>query len=261
MPFESIAAGAGAGLAGGLTRGLMGTGDGRLSGGDIRRLTGGIDAGGLRSSVDPSNRTISIEDSPERSRLVSNISTSFGRQARALGAFRRQLRPGFGAITRARRRAIRQAGREAVGDITENLARRRVLGSSFGADTIARNARRFGEAEADADAESFLQELQASVNLLGAESEAARSEFGTRLEELNLQTQVALNILTGSQAAIGSASRLQAALQDQLTRDLAGLAGGGFGVLASSAGQLFGRTPATPGLGGASAAIAGGSIS
>ena len=218
----ALAIGAGlGGLAGGIGSGVL-AGQQGVSGTDIRHLTGGVRAGGLRTgfSGSPKNRVITVEDSKERDRLIDSIAGLFGQQADELGRLRGQLAPGFGALTRARRQAIENAARRSVGNLTDQLARRRVLGSSFAADAITRAGRQFGEALAESDAQSFLQELNANINVLNAQSEAGRAKFQTFLDELNLQTNLALQILTGSQAAVSNAFQTANALRAQFQRDL-----------------------------------------
>lgn len=242
MPgLTSIAAGGalGAGLSAAFGKGT-GT-----SGTKIRQLTGGITSGGLKSDFigSPKNRNISVTSSPQRQGLVNNIASLFGAQAGELGRLRGELTPGFGALTRARRTQIQNAARRSTGNLTDNLARRRVLGSSFGGDQITRAGREFGQAMAEADATSFLEELNANINLLSAESDAGRAEFETLLNEMNVQAETALGILSGSQASVANAFAASDALRTQFQRDLIGfssLGAGGVAGLGAEVAGLFG---------------------
>ena len=55
--------------------------------------------------------------------------------------------------------AIRSAGKRTIGNLREELGKRRVLGSTFASREIASTEAEFGRIEEQSRAESFLQEL------------------------------------------------------------------------------------------------------
>lgn len=77
-----------------------------------------------------------------------------------------QVSPGFGALTKARIDAIQNAGRARGSDLRASLARRRVLGSSFADDAMSRQSTEVAQQEADARAQSFLEELDMTTKLI-----------------------------------------------------------------------------------------------
>lgn len=163
-----------------------------------------INAGGLTGSGG------NISATPERMAAVRGVSALFPKQANELRTLRERVRPGFGELTNSRVQAIQNARQKAIGNLRDNLQRRRVLGSSFGEDAIARAEAEFGQQEASVRAESFVQELGLTNELIGAEYEAARGEFQTLLDEFNIQGNAAVQLASGQTAQLGANMRMQA---------------------------------------------------
>lgn len=206
-----------------------------------------LNAGGLST-----NKKGAVSASAERMGTVSNIARLFPEQAGLLKTLRDRVRPGFGELTNSRVAAVTAARQRAIGNLRDNLQRRRVLGSSFGQDAIARAEAEFGKEEASVRSESFLQELGLTNELIGAEFEARRGEFQTLLDEFNVQANAGLQIATGQMAQLGANMRYQAVLAAQ---SLAGL-GKMFEPMANEVSKgvssIF-STPATPGFSGVGA--------
>ena len=227
-------------------------------------LTGGIGSGTLR-----------ITPTTERQGLISSLAASFTQQAgdirglipRAGEAFAQgieatqgligQVRPGFGALTTARVNEIVNRGAAARSDLRANLARRRVLGSSFANDVLGRFDQQLAQDVGEAKAVSFLEELDLTNRLIGQ-----RLQFKVQDIETNRQLltqaftaergadQVQLNelntILEFGLALLGRAADIDAQnaqLEAQLAASGAGQAGfasgfgGGGGGLLSSLGS------------------------
>src|SRR5690606_37566104 len=122
------------------------------------------------------------------------------------------VRPGMGALTEARLAAIEGSRSRAIGTLRENLARRRVLGASFAQDAISWTEAEFGEQEAKARAQSFLEELEITNQLITQEFDQRRNEYQTLLDEMNLQTDVAVQLASGATSQLGANARLKAQL-------------------------------------------------
>ena len=175
-----------------------------------------LDAGGLQGQLVDGVYTVSPTDS-RRADLVSDMQLGLGDYANELGALREQLTPGFGALTKARVDRLENQKRKAVGDLRENLARRRLGGSSFAGDAEARVAREYDVPIAEAAAQSFLEELQLSSNLLQLESNANISSAKVALDELNAQ----LNLAAGSSGQLTSAMANLASAQANILSSVA----------------------------------------
>jgi hypothetical protein len=170
----------------------------------------GINAGGLSSSLQGDNLTIT--PSAERIGLVRNLAGGFGSEADALAGLRARISPGFSDLRASRLKEIDDARTAAIGNLRENMARRRVQGSSFGQDALARAELEFGQAREKTAAESMLQELEASNQLIQQEFAARRGQFETGLADLNLQADVATKLASSATSQLGANARLETEL-------------------------------------------------
>lgn len=203
-----------------------------------------INAGGLRSSF--GGGTLSLTSTPERQALVGGLAQTFGQRAGEFAALRSQVEPGFGRLTTSRLREVENARSRTVGNLRQSLARRRVLGSSFGDAQIAQTEREFAEQAERVQAESFLAELELTVGLIDQQFQAAAQGIQTFLNELNLQADVATNLATQATSEAGANAR---ALAELTAKQVSG------------AGQFFGQTfqPMFDSLGGQISEIFAGS--
>lgn len=184
----------------------------------------GINGGGLSSSMDGDNLTIT--PSAQRLGLVNSLSLGFGSEADALSGLRGSVAPGASRIRSAfenlgstRLQQIEDARKAAIGNLRENMARRRVQGSSFGQDALTRAEIEFARAKEEASAETatqtaqtYLQELEATNQLIQQEFAARRGQFETGLNELNLQADIATKLASGATQQLGANARLEAEL-------------------------------------------------
>lgn len=170
----------------------------------------GINAGGLTSSFNGGN--IGVSSSAGRSGLVGSISQTFPQQASEIAKLRASVAPGVSGLRSSRLAEIDNAKRAAIGNLRENLQRRRVLGSSFGNDAITRAEAEFGQQKERVAAESYLQELELTHALIGEEFNVRRGEFQTQLDELNIQADVATKLATQLTGQLGENARFKAEL-------------------------------------------------
>lgn len=164
-----------------------------------------INAGGLSGGS-------KIKASPERMGLVNNLAATFGPQADILKGLRQSVAPGFSALRSSRLAEVEGARTRAMGNLRENLARRRVLGSSFGEDAVLRGEAEFAKEKDRIQAETFLQEIEATQQLTQQEFEARRGEFQTVLDEFNLEAGIATQLTTAATQQLGANARIKAQL-------------------------------------------------
>lgn len=174
-----------------------GSGAGTGSGSIFERLLGQI--GG--ESRPPS---FNLSRSAEGERTIAGFMAAFQGRAAEFGALRADVRPGFGRLTRARVEAIRGAGQRAVGNLREELGRRRVLGSTFASREIASTEAEFGRLEESARAESFLQELALTGELIKEEFSSLIGGFETLLQQMNFESALAASLATNASAQINA---------------------------------------------------------
>jgi hypothetical protein len=166
-----------------------------------------INAGGLKSSF--SGDRFTVGSNATRSRTVGNIANAFRSQAGELRGLRARVAPGISELRSVRLNEIENARTRAIGDLRENLSARRVMGSSFASDALARAEAEFGKEKERVSAESFLQELEMTHTLIGEEFEATRNAFATHLSEMNVQADLATKLVSQASSQLGEATRLQ----------------------------------------------------
>lgn len=191
-----------------------------------------LNAGGL------SGRNGTVTADANRAGLVSRVSNQFGNQADALAGLRARLTPGFSDLRTSRLAEVENARVNAIGNLRENMARRRVLGSSFGQDALTRAESEFGQQRDKVAAETFLQEIEGTQQLINQEFEARRGAFQTGLDELNLQADIGLKLAAAATAQMGANARLESELRLKA-------ATGGADLLSkeqTASGKFFGQT-------------------
>lgn len=180
-----------------------------------------LDAGGLRTNL--VDGRITVTPSAERGELVGGIQDVLRGGARDLRGLREgadtplsRLRQSITASNEAALERLSDAERRAVGDVSENLQRRRVLGSSFGQDALARVRSEFGRAQAEQEAQAgqrlaqtALQELDLKTNLIERETALQQQAVQTALQDLNLQAEVGSRIAAKTDSAIQENQRLR----------------------------------------------------
>lgn len=152
------------------------------------------------------------------------------RQARTyadLDMLRGKVAPGFGAITDARVAAVRNAASKATSNLRDSLAQRRIAGSRFGDDAMASTEAMFAEKEAAARAQSVIEEIAMTSELLDQENRYMQQEVQKNLAELGIATN-----FTGS---ITNAMNTQLAIDKQIAAQGAAGVGKLFGTFAGQA--------------------------
>lgn len=107
-----------------------------------------------------------------------------------------QVHPGFGAVTDARTRAIDEARQKTTGDLRDNLSRRRLAGSSFAADSMTRTEAEFANKMADARAQSFLEEMDATSKLLDQRFKVRQDVVTQELAQTNFETDIGAKLIS-----------------------------------------------------------------
>jgi len=243
---------------------LVSAGVSKLLGGKKKGKEFNQDAGGYTIKINKYGDQ-SIKTSPERKALVNSltgksnqyssdikglipgVTSSYQSAIDEVNKVLPGLSAGYGDITKARVNTIQNEGRKSSSDLRGDLARRRVIGSSFGNDALSRDKAEFAQKEADARAKSYLEELDKNTELVGKRLQYQISQINDtnsllasaydasiaadkyQLEEMNSQ-------LAALQAVSGSAqnlAQLNAQLEANKASSVSSIAGG-FGNLVSS---------------------------
>lgn len=159
----------------------------------------GFTGGGLTTSF--SNNQYSVSPDANRTAAVGGVASTFGQQAGAISDLRSTVTPGF---SQARTTALADLDNQrtsALGNLRDNLAQRRILGSSFATDALSRADQDYQQQRQKTIADSFMSELQANQTLIQQQYTAARGQFQTGLDELNLEAGLA-STLTGQATSV-----------------------------------------------------------
>lgn len=203
-------------LIGPLVGGLASAGASKLFGGSSKAASFQpqmINAGGLSSTR--TGNTIGVTPSADRLGLVSGTASTYLQQADALKGLRASVTPGYSALRSSQLTDIENARQSAMGNLRDNLARRRVLGSSFAQDSLARADIGFAQQREKVQADTFMQELDATTQLVNAEFTARTSAFKTSLDELNLEASTATSLASSASSQLSANAQTKAQLDAQ----------------------------------------------
>lgn len=213
----------------------------------------GFTSGGLRVDVSEEGIT-NVSRTGAMRDLLNRLKGASELQVRELGEVRSRLKPGFGALTQTAVQSIRNRRRQAIGNLRENLSRRRVLGSSFAQDVLTRGEAEFSEQEARLRAETTLKETELDLALIQEQAGVRRGFFNTLLAQSNFESNIGANVQTGVNSALDATARFEA----QLAQDEAAGKGRALGtIIGAIIGAYFGRTPQATAAGAAVGGAAG----
>jgi len=125
---------------------------------------------------------------------------------------------GASEIREARRNQLNNAESASIGDLRESINRRRLSGSSFANDSISRSQAEFGERRAEADALSSLEEITATAQILGFQSQVINQAGNQLLAALGGELSTLQQRSSNEQFRIGAtlqANQLQFAAEAQ----------------------------------------------
>ena len=141
-------------------------------------------------------------------RLGSPEQTAFGQRfPRILGdldVLRQRAAPTASAFREAGLGALRSARQAATSNLSQSLARRNVLGSSFGQDALSRLGAEFGQQRAQFEADVSLQEIQVQSQLIQQENQILSEALSRQLAELGVAAGLPIQVqqLLNQNAAI-----------------------------------------------------------
>jgi hypothetical protein len=165
----------------------------------------GFAGGGLTGKV--TDGTFELSRTPELQSQIGGLQSALSKRALEFANLRKGLTkdisPIIGGLRTAGVEAIRGRRRRTIGDLRENLQRRRVAGSSFGADALSRAEAEFAKEEAEFGAEVGVKEfemeqqlLERNMQLLDQETQANIESFNVGLTQSNLEAGLAAQIST-----------------------------------------------------------------
>lgn len=149
------------------------------------------------------------------STTIGNLQSTFGQAASAFGNLAQTVAPGFSMFRRAGLRDLAFQQKGNISNLTKNLAQRRVLGSSFANASISQANADYDKNRADFIAQSYLQELSASQQLIQQEFTAKANEFKVGIDQMNLETSLAAQLTTNASSSMNQIAVAQAQLDEK----------------------------------------------
>ena len=200
-------------------------------------------------NADVSKEGVKLTRTPELDRQLEGLRAGFQQQNRDLRGLLPGVRAGFGKLTEAADATFaaereRQSGERsrAIGDLKQDLARRRVLGSSFASDTVGRREAEFAKQEralagdeAGAKAQAFLQELTQTKEILSQANDATVKEFASMITQMNFESGLAADLQANLSAVLNGNLQQQAAILSKRADNAAAITGTVIGTAATVA--------------------------
>ena len=149
-----------------------------------------------------------------------------------LADLRGEVRPGVGRFTEAAVDAIRSAKEDTLGNVRQQLQRRRVQGSSFANAQLAGIEAAFGREEALFRGQALLQEIDQTFRIINQELKVKISNFQAEFVELGIAANVA--------GFVTEALSAQAVVDKETAAEAAKGAGAAFGDFGSVIGEAIG---------------------
>lgn len=226
-----------------------------------------LNAGSLNASFNPGTNTFEVTPGAARSSAIGGINTASQGLANDLGGLLDRIRPGFSDVRQSRLAAIENNRRRTLGNLRDNLSRRRISGSSFALDALSRAEAEFARQASDVEAQSILEELDATASLLTRKTEAEVAGLQALLNGMNFDVETGRSLITSASNLLNENNRL---LADLAARDAVGRGALGESIASPIRGFLFGpagsvatqaigaATGQTGGLGGLLGSLFGG---
>jgi hypothetical protein len=200
----------------------------------------GFDGGGLTSSFNQGTGNFEVRPTAQRLGVIGGLRETFGNQAGELGGLQSQVQPGYNDLLNARLEALNNARTSAIGNLRENLSRRRVLGSSFGQDAISRGNAEFAKLQDQIVAQNKLQSISATNELINQKYQAHANSYNTALSELNFEANAAMGLASKGSQQIADNAKFMANYNYQANAAEGSAIGGIFGPVASALGKSVG---------------------
>jgi len=161
----------------------------------------------------------------------------FPRLLSDVDAIRGQVRPGFSSIRKARIDEVNTARDRAIGSLRSNAARRKILGSQFAVDAEARAELEGGKLRGEAEAQSFLEEVDTNLKLLDFEFGQINTALQRELQELQLSASFSTAVANLLNSNAQTAKSIQLAESQGTGQFFGTLLGTAFGPSLEAAGS------------------------
>lgn len=204
----------------------------RVEGGQTREEAEAAEGVELGSSTPPG---VSIERSEALTESLRNLGLAFDQQNQDIRGLSGDFEAGFGDLTRstnevfdAQQEEFDATRRKTLGTLKDDIARRRISGSSFAADSLGRVTSEFDKRDRalagernTALATSKLQEADVQQRLFTQANDAAVKKWQAFVNQFNFETELAQQLTLGISGIVSENARHNAELrQAREDRDL-----------------------------------------
>lgn len=188
----------------------------------------GFQTAGLTTSQ--SGGKYNLTQTPGMQAALGGVSSTFGQAAQAFGKLGQTVQPGFSQFRQAGLSDIENARLASGSNLRDQLAQRRILGSSFANSALSQNDATYASAKADFEASSYLQELAASDRLTQEQYDAAVKQFSSVVSQMNFESGVAAQFTSQNNQINAQIATTNAQLQAQSQAGMGKLLGVGAGL-------------------------------
>ena len=152
----------------------------------------GFKGGGMNGEFQGNDYVVGAD--ANRQGAVGNLANTFGSFGDETGALRATVAPGLNDMLKSRLTDLNNNASSAIGNLAENLRSRRVLGSSFGQDTLTRLQNTIQQNRDSVIADNYQKSLAMNNTLLTQQYNAYAKQYQTGLDELNLEADKAASL-------------------------------------------------------------------
>jgi hypothetical protein len=207
-----------------------------------------FNAGGI-SATSGAGGTVRVRESAALKQNIGQLQSTFANQASDLAALRGTVAPGYSTFRQAGLSDINTQGQQNVSNLRDQLAQRRVLGSSFANAQLSQQQADIEKQRTDFIAQSYLQELSASNQLIQEQYTAATNGFKVGIDQMNFEAGIAAQLTQSANQTMAQVATAQAKLDQQNAQanaeGIGKAIGFGVGMFTGSGAPaaLFGSTP------------------
>lgn len=166
----------------------------------------GFKGGGLNGGFQGNDYVVGAD--ANRTGAVNNVANTYSSLGDETGALRSTVAPGFNDLLKSRLTDLNNNASAAVGNLAQNLQSRRILGSSFGQDTLSRLQNTQQQARDSVIADNFQKSLAMNNQLLTQQYDAYTKQFMTGLNELNLEAGMASTLSSKASDILAANAKL-----------------------------------------------------
>jgi hypothetical protein len=210
-------------------------------------------SGGYTGTLNPNTNTYNLTSNPFLTNALAGLKSAYGTANSNLASLLPQVQAGTGLLTNAAANAFNlartklgQARQAAIGNLQQNLSNRRMLGSSFADNALsnanadwAQSSNDLASQEAQTQAQNYLQELNATHQLMTEQNNNNVSSAQDLLNQLNAEGNLGAQMASGLSGISANNAQLQSQLIAQMNAQNQANRGGIIGLGSGLVSQIL----------------------